>query len=237
MRHRLRQHLLRLLPTPPDRRQRGPEHRATFGSPLSLERTSGSDGQAAIEATGVSVTWRRWARALCVVAVASVVAPAQAVDGGAGDLADLILNLARYTTWPVSPSRNHLTICVAHGGALPASAFAMERSITIHGLPVSWRSVGTPAQIPGCMVLWLNADVRPAPRDWLAAAAEQPILTLSNFADFTADGGVVGVYRVGQDWRFEINLEALQRSRLNIAAAALRLSQRPKAVGSSGEPR
>ena len=53
-------------------------------------------------------------------------------------------------------------------------------------------------------------------------------MTLSNFADFTADGGVVGAYRVGADWRFEINLEALQRTHLNIAAAALRLSQKPK---------
>lgn len=159
-----------------------------------------------------------------------------AADGG-GDLSDLILNLSRYTSWPAAPARKQLTVCYAHGGAMPASGLTTDQNVSIRGLPVQWRQIGAPAQIPGCMVLWLNADVRPAPRDWLAVAADQPILTLSNYADFTADGGVVGVYRLGADWRFEINLEALQRTHLNIAAAALRLSQKPKAAPSTGESR
>ena len=63
---------------------------------------------------------------------------------------------------------------------------------------------------------------------------DQLILTLSNYADFTADGGVIGAYRVGPDWRFEINLETLQRSRINIAAVALRLSQKQRVTADSG---
>jgi len=51
--------------------------------------------------------------------------------------------------------------------------------------------------------------VYPARRAWIAAVADQPILTLSNYADFTADGGVIGAYRVGSDWRFDVNLEVL----------------------------
>ena len=155
----------------------------------------------------------------------------------AGDLSDLILNLSRYTSWPASPARKQLTVCYAHGGALTPSALITDQNISIRGLPVQWRQIAAPAQIPGCMVLWLNADVRPAPRDWLTVAADQPILTLSNYADFTADGGVVGAYRIGPDWRFEINLDALQRTRLNIAAAALRLSQKPKFATGTGESR
>lgn len=168
----------------------------------------------------------------CVLAAGT----AHAADGS-GDLSDLILNLSRYTSWPASPTRKQLTVCYAHGGAMTTSALVTDQNVSIRGLPVQWRQIATPAQIPGCMVLWLNADVRPAPRDWLAVAADQPILTLSNYADFTADGGVVGAYRVGADWRFEINLEALQRTHLNIAAAALRLSQKPKAAPGTGESR
>ena len=63
---------------------------------------------------------------------------------------------------------------------------------------------------------------------------DQPILTLSNYADFTADGGIIGAYRVGAHWRFEVNLEALQRLRLNVAAVALRLSQKPRVTADSG---
>jgi len=159
---------------------------------------------------------------------------------GGGELSDFIVNIARYTTWPPSASRKEFTACYAHGGALPANAMGADPSYTLKSLPVVWRQVTVPSQLAGCSLLWLNADVRPAPREWLAAVADHPVLTLSNYADFTADGGIIGAYRVGSDWRFEVSLEALQRSRLSIAAAALRLSQRPRPVSpapTSGESR
>ncbi len=102
------------------------------------------------------------------------------------------------------------------------------------GSPLVWQASNAPLQATGCNIVWLNSDVRPAPREWLKAVNDQPILTLSNYADFTADGGVIGAYRVGPDWRFEINLEALQRSRINIAAVALRLSQKQRVTADSG---
>lgn len=150
------------------------------------------------------------------------------------DLSDFILNVVRYASWPADPSRKSITICHAHGGMGHTGALATDVAATVKGLPVVWRQVTAVAQVPGCNVLWLNADVRPAPREWLNATHDQPILTISNYADFTADGGVVGAYRVGSDWRFEINLESLQRSKINIAAAALRLSQKPKAAAAAG---
>lgn len=80
------------------------------------------------------------------------------------------------------------------------------------------------------MAVWLDADLRPAPRDWLAIIADQPVLMISDFAEFTADGGVVGAYRVAQDCGFEMNLEALRRSALSISAFALPLSQKSRAT-------
>ena len=55
---------------------------------------------------------------------------------------------------------------------MTTNALVTDQNVSIRGPPVQWRQIATPAQIPGCgMVLWLNADVRPAPRDWLAAAS------------------------------------------------------------------
>lgn len=155
---------------------------------------------------------------------------------GSGDIAEFIVNFARYTAWPADPGRRTIAVCYAHGGALAASAIQLEQPATVRGLPLTWRQVATPAQVTACDVLWLSADVKPAPREWLGAIVDKPVLTMSNYADFTADGGIVGAYRVGNDWRFEVSLEALQRARINIAAAALRLSQKPKPFV-SGETR
>jgi hypothetical protein len=154
-------------------------------------------------------------------------APALA-SPGSGDVAEFIANFVHYTAWPPDSSRKMIAVCYAHGGALAASAMTVEHPVSVKGYPLAWRLIGQPGQAPGCDVLWLNADVRPAPREWLSAISDKPVLTISNYADFTADGGIVGAYRVGSDWRFEVNLEALQRARISIAAAALRLSQKPK---------
>lgn len=164
------------------------------------------------------------------------VAPSVLAAHGSGDVAEFIVNFVRYTAWPADPTRKTIAVCYAHGGALAASAIQLDQPATVRGLPLTWRHVGSPTQLAACDVLWLSADVMPAPREWLVAIADKPVLTISNYADFTADGGIVGAYRVGNDWRFEVSLEALQRARINIAAAALRLSQRPKSAV-SGETR
>ena len=196
--------------------------KAAFGLPLSF-------------ASRTQARLRRILLAL-TVALATGQVCAEAADKP-GALSDFILNLVRYTAWPPNPARRSVTVCYAHGGLLPPASLAVDNAVMIRGLPVAWKVVTAPAQLAGCTAVWLNADVRPAPREWLAAIGDQPVLTISNYAEFTADGGVIGAYRSGDDWRFEINLEALQRSRLNIAAAALRLSQRPKASLPAGETR
>lgn len=150
------------------------------------------------------------------------------------DIADFIVNIAHYTSWPKAATPKPLTICYAHGGALATSAIATDQAPSVRGVPVVWQAINAPRQAAGCNIVWLNSDVRPAPREWLKSVNDQPILMLSNYADFTADGGIIGAYRVGPDWRFEVNLEALQRSRINIAAVALRLSQKPRSTADSG---
>ncbi len=179
--------------------------------------------------------------ALCAFA-ASPVSRADSI-ADAGDLSDFIVNIARYTSWPGDAASKGLTVCFAHGGSLMAPAATATGAIAgdapreVRRLPVTWRQVTTPAQVPGCNIVWLHADVRPAPREWLSALHDKPILTLSNYADFTADGGIIGAYRLAGEWRFEASLEALQRSRLSISAVALRLSHKRRATALVGEQR
>ncbi len=173
------------------------------------------------------------------------VRPAAAADSiaDAGDLTNFIVNIARYTSWPSDIATKGITVCFAHGGSLLAPAAAVTAAVPgetqreVRRLPVLWRQIAAPAQVSDCNIVWLHADVRPAPREWLSALNDKPVLTLSNYADFTADGGIIGAYRVAGEWRFEVSLEALQRSRLNIAAVALRLSSKPRAASLVGEHR
>ena len=192
----------------------------------------GALGVITFAVAAASPAWSQQPATQPVTPVATVAAASPA-----GDLADFIVNIARYTSWPKTAALKSLTICYAHGGALPTTAnasIAADQALTVKGVPVVWQAVASPRQTAGCNIVWLNSDVRPAPREWLNAVNDHPILTLSNYADFTADGGIIGAYRVGPDWRFEVNLEALQRSHINIAAVALRLSQKQRVTADSG---
>ena len=155
----------------------------------------------------------------------------------ANDVAEFIINIARYSSWPKTTSLKSLTVCYAHGSAAPVVAPISANDWMVKGMAINWLAISSPQQITGCNIVWLNSDVRPPPRVWVAAITDQSILTLSNYADFTADGGIIGAYRVGLDWRFEVNLEALQRSQINIAAVALRLGQKPRPSAAVGAPR
>ena len=172
---------------------------------------------------------------LCAFSLPSVASADSTAD--ASDLSDFIVNIARYTSWPGDVASKGLTVCFAHGGSSMAAAIASETPREVRRLPVTWRQITSPAQVPGCNIVWLHADVRPAPREWLSALHDKPILTLSNYADFTADGGIIGGYRLAGEWRFEVSLEALQRSRLSISAVALRLSHKPRSTAAVGEQR
>ena len=172
---------------------------------------------------------------LCAFSLPSVASADAVAD--AADLSDFILNIARYTSWPGDVASKGLTVCFAHSGSSMASAIAGNDPREVRRLPVTWRQISSPVQATGCNIVWLHADVRPAPREWLSALHDKPVLTLSNYADFTADGGVIGAYRLAGDWRFEVNLEALQRSRLGISAVALRLSHKPRPTAAVGEQR
>jgi hypothetical protein len=171
-----------------------------------------------------------------VAGVAGVAtAPAPIPQQPSTDIADFIVNIARYASWPKTTPTKNLTVCYALGAAQPSLHSPAGHDGMVKGVSVIWQPMSSPQQIAGCHIVWLSADVRPAPRRWLAAVVDQPVLTLSNYADFAADGGIIGAYRVGPDWRFEINIEALQRSGVSIAAAALRLSQRPRTGPITGE--
>ena len=172
---------------------------------------------------------------LCVFSLPSVAVTDSRAE--ASDLSDFVVNIARYTSWPGDVASKGLTVCFAHGGSLMAAAIASDPPPEVRRVPVMWRQITSPAQVPGCNIVWLHADVRPAPREWLSALHDKPILTLSNYADFTADGGIIGAYRLAGEWRFEVSLEALQRSRLSISAVALRLSHKPRSTALVGEQR
>ena len=243
----MRQHLQRLHQKPRLNRPRQDRHqpdaaRALPAVPVATVTPELTTAMRLARAGRVRGVRGKFAFLLASVMLSWLASPPVWSDGiaDAGDLSDFIVNIARYTSWPGDLAKKGLTVCFAHGGALAApatSATSGDPPREVKGLPVTWRQITAPAQLPGCNIVWLNADVRPAPGQWLLALHDQPILTLSNYADFTADGGIIGAYRLGGEWRFEVSLEALQRSRLNISAVALRLSQRARPKTATGESR
>lgn len=139
---------------------------------------------------------------------------------------ELLVDFARYASWPAPRRRGNLVICMA-GNPLPLLDTTAAAQAQVKGFQsIEFIEVEAPIGSERCHVLWLAANVRPSPRAWIQSLPRADILTLSDHADFALDGGIVSAWQSQGDWRFEINMEALQRSGILLSASVLRLSRK-----------
>lgn len=151
---------------------------------------------------------------------------AAAEEKASKPLVEMLVDFARYAKWSGDRASGVFKLCFVGYTPTPAELLAAKQSARRPFQSVEVIEISNPAAARGCHVLWLAANARPAPRHWVSALPQPDTLTFSDHADFAVDGGVVAVWRDQSDWRFEINIESLQRSGVVLSASVLRLSRR-----------
>lgn len=139
--------------------------------------------------------------------------------------AAIVVNLSLYVEWPDLPGQPaELAICIAGHGPTASALLGLDGR-TLHGLPVSVRSLANPAEGPHCRVLFIGDSAKRSPADWLRDFADRPVLTVSENDDFLAAGGMAAILRSGSRIVFDINLAAARRAGLRIGSPLLRLAR------------
>lgn len=141
--------------------------------------------------------------------------------------AAFIYNFAKFVEWPAESFKNNLTpITLTILGSDPFGA-ALEtlKDQTVQGRKIIIKRTTKGDNLEGCQILFICASEKTQYRPILAAIKNLNILTVSDMDKFAAQGGMIGLIKVDDKLHFEINLEAVQRTKLKISSQLLKLAK------------
>jgi hypothetical protein len=172
------------------------------------------------------VVVRRWRAGALVAALLLCTRTAQPQDVTEQALkAALVYNFAKFTEWPeeVLRATTSFTACAIGDEAADALARALkDRQLLGRGINVLRLKVGGPVR--SCHLLYLSGIGGMQTAALIAAARGAPVLTISDDDDFARLGGIAHVFVENGRWRFDINLDAAKRSRLQLSSKMLALA-------------
>jgi len=167
--------------------------------------------------------WRNWLQAMlcasllgCAVVVEAETAPEPAVR------AALVFNFLKFTEWPAEATDDaHLHLCVASSDPELLAAMEGLNARQIHGKAVL--AMGFKQQTD-CDVIYVDSRQR-----WnnISEKPRKPhALTISGYAGFVADGGMIEIVLQQGGTRFDINLGEAKRAGLRLYPQLLKLARR-----------
>jgi hypothetical protein len=141
--------------------------------------------------------------------------------------AAFLYTFAKFVEWPPqafsSPS-TAMTICIL--GEDPFGAFLDDavRGKTVGDRPMAiYRIADLPAG-RDCKILFIAASERRRMPVLLAAVSTAGLLTVGDTAEFSAQGGVIGLQLDGERIRLKVNLTAAEKAKLRISSRVLSLA-------------
>jgi hypothetical protein len=141
-----------------------------------------------------------------------------------------LLNFARYVEWPAIALKPGapLRFCLAPGDADMASQFNELASQSIHGRSIQVKQIARPADVGGCHLLYLPAEIPGGLSGWLGAAQQTGALTVGDLPDLVEAGGIIGLVPVGGRYRFDVNLGVARQADLRFSSQLLKLARTVK---------
>ncbi|MGH9308217.1 MAG: YfiR family protein, partial [Vicinamibacterales bacterium] len=142
--------------------------------------------------------------------------------------AAFIYNFAKFTEWPdeLLPARAPFTICVLGDAAVADAVERLSRNRMFSGRAIRVFRAADSSTLPGCQVLYLSKVPAAKAAVALAGARNVPVLTLSDNEGFMAAGGIAELYFEHGQLRFDVDLEAVKRSHLQISSRLLALAKK-----------
>jgi hypothetical protein len=137
-----------------------------------------------------------------------------------------VTKFGQFVQWPTDlrSSRSSFDICLAPGHGFGSLMEELTTDVRIQNLPVAVRSVSAPDRLVGCHVLYVGR-LSDGNRRLLGRAAQLPILTVGDDAQFLRSGGVINLRVIGGRVRFDIDAGHAQRVGLLMSSQLLRLAQ------------
>jgi hypothetical protein len=130
----------------------------------------------------------------------------------------------RFVEWPADADRpgGDYVVGVVGNDSFREAMDALD-GYEVGDRAVSVRVLRSPRDVPQLHVLVIGPSVRAL--EFLDAAIERPVLTVSDAAGFNDAGGIVQFVLIGDTIRFEINLASAEISGLKLSSRLLHLAR------------
>lgn len=151
--------------------------------------------------------------------VAHTIAPSDA--GGKNGTAQLVRYIVEYTRWPVKPDPIVLCVVGQANYALRPGVFPIAGGRNMRERQLSLADLGS-AQ--SCNALYLGNMSLASMRNWTAAVRGGAIVTIAERDPDCASEAMICLIRLQRTISFEINVDAVSRSKVRIDPRVLRLS-------------
>ena len=138
--------------------------------------------------------------------------------------AGFILNFAKFTEWPAAAlAGGELRVCGL--GAQPLSGkLSQLQGRQVQGREIKVRAPARPEEWRDCHVLFVPAGDEARVDALLRTLGQTAVLTVSDSAEFTQAGGMIGLKQRAGRIRFDINLAAARRVGLGLSSHLLKLA-------------
>lgn len=176
----------------------------------------------------MEIVRHRIQRLLLAFATLAVVSSSVSAQVSVAELkAAFLFNFARFTEWPAEalPPGSPIVLCVLGDADVAQSLGRAVQGKSINGHGVLARRIGDDAVLRVCHILYGAGLEGRRAQQVLDVVKDAPVLTISDTARFTAQGGTAHLFMEGERMRFAVNVEAAQRASLRISAQLLSLAR------------
>lgn len=134
-----------------------------------------------------------------------------------------LYNFSRFVTWPETTLQDHTAFLLCVIGTDPfGTQLDKLAGKEVHDRTLVVRRINSLALIDDCQLVYIGENT--VPGEVLLIVREQPVLTVSDAADFIEQGGVIQFKLVHNRVRFRINMDAANAAGLSISSKLLSLA-------------
>ena len=137
-----------------------------------------------------------------------------------------LFRFASYVEWPERVGDGPFVIGVIGAEDVATHLEHLLNGMSVHGRPTQVRRVRDQDDLAGVQILFVGRDAFRSSRPLRQRAIEKPILLVTDHHDGFDGGGVINFIEVNRNLRFEISLDAAERSGLKIDSALLAVAAR-----------
>jgi len=143
-----------------------------------------------------------------------------------------LFRFAQYIEWPAIAPDAPFVIAVSGADDVAAHLERLVPGMSVGGRRVEVRQITRVPELEGVQILYVGTKAFSRTRALRARAIEMPILLVTDNENGLDGGGVINFIEVDRNLRFEISLNAADRSKLKINSALLsvaaRIERRPQ---------